>query len=233
MNKYQVKEQASLHADLVSDMFTFNDLSFAKMYDMENDKMVSFSANTFRRSNDILAGSYAHSIAIDQLYGEDCIDHFGKSIELKLAILSMKDFSISQSNSLSRNDNTTIFTATAARFSVYPTTPIDHHAKNTAFVLFSADHNQFITGFMMNGENVKEALTGSGQECVDRKISLRNFIDNGYEFGSRVPHMGFNNYYEKAWYYVAARQGLLPKIQAIKAYSDWVELSNKDNLKRL
>jgi hypothetical protein len=161
------------------------------------------------------------------------VDHFGYSLELKFAILSSKELIINSTGSVSRPNGTGLTSNTAARFKVYEGTDTSHHNKDTAFVLFSGDHCQFITGFILPGDKVQELLHTDGRGAVDRTIPLSQFIAHGFEFSSSVKHMGWDLYYEKLWYYIAAKDGLLDSVESMKALHEWAALADDRNLKSL
>lgn len=227
----QISDQVANQIALVSDMLFFNDMSFVKMVNANRSELVTASPTTIRHYDDIAAGCYAHTLAIDQGNGDDCVDHYGYSMELKLAMVSSDGWSFNGNDQLTKSSSIT--NTIGARFSVYGETKRGHHNKDTALVLYSADHRKFITGFILSGDHIDNYLNNGNNNTVDRFIPLSKFIADGYEFGSSVPHMGWERYYSALWYFLAAKHDKIPKERAYRAFTDWVNLSDSRYLKTL
>jgi hypothetical protein len=85
----------------------------------------------------------------------------------------------------------------------------------------------------MSGDTVEELLMGEGRVSEERSISLGQFQTHGHEFGSSVPHIGWDIYRAALYQYVMARDGKLEPEQSQIAIATWVGLIDPTNLKIL
>jgi len=236
------KFDPEIHAELIAQGTLKNvaDITYAaRMEDYRTIKMLRPDGKlgwaSMRRWNDIMAATYAHSLAIDQKKGDDCMDWRGSTLECKLALINSTNFWIGPNGGLnfgSRKNPSSLLSSANAVFRVYGGTSKGHHNKDTAFVLYSEDHKAFISGFMMPGEKV-EALLHEGKTTNQRTISLSQFIEHGYEFGSMVPNMGWERFETALRRYTLAMDGHLDRDDTAQAMRDWFALANLDNLKTL
>jgi hypothetical protein len=230
----EIGQQAALHAKYMTDWQRTFDYGHVKLFSESQGKLVS-PPDKLRRLNDFLAAAYTHSIALYAEHGDDCIDQFGNAIELKLAFVKARDYRIGNSGRaiVAGPSATSIGSTINAKFRVYGGTDSDHHTKDTALVLMSLEHNCFITGFMMPGEKVKEIVHSDTRNGVQREISLSAFIRDGYEFGSSVPHIGWENYYSTLFDYLCAKEGRITGDEAQTALDKWSSFADENNLHRL
>ena len=227
-----ISKQVAFHTEYMTDLQRTHDYGLVRLYDINTKSLVS-PPNLMRRGNDFLAAAYLHALAINNDHGDDCIDAQGNSYELKLAYINSKDMSIGRRGALIQGVRGGPEHSIQARFSVYPGTERDHHTKNTALILMSYDHNCFITGFMLEGGLVGSMLHDGNQTTVARTISLNTFIKCGYEFGSSIPYIGWNNYLATLTEYVKAREGRLSKEDADAVVERWVSFSDPRYLQTL
>jgi hypothetical protein len=236
-NAQQLKmigEHEALQVKYMTDMQRSRNYDYVKMYHPTYGKMVC-PADWNRRWNDIMAASYAHSVALYAEHGDDCIDHYGNAIELKLAFVKARDLRIGASGRaiVSGPSASSIGSTITAKFRVYKGTDADHHSKDTALVLMSLEHNCFISGFILPGEKVKEIVHNEDRNGVQREISLSAFIRDGYEFGSSIPHIGWENYYSALFDYLCAKEGRITGDEAQAALDKWLSFADDRNLQRL
>jgi hypothetical protein len=229
-----IAKHVALQAKYMTDFQRTFDYGEVKLYSESAGKLVS-PPDKMRRLNDFLAAAYTHSIALYANSGDDCIDQYGNAIELKLAFIKGKEMRIGTSGRaiVTGPSATGLMNSVNAKFRVYEGTDREHHNKDTAFILMSLDHNCYITGFMMPGDRVTEILHASGKNTEQRDVSLSNFIKHGYEFGSSVPHIGWNEYYDALWNYLHAREGRITGDDAEAAITKWISLADEKNLKAL
>ena len=210
------------------------DYSHVRLYNTTKQKLVQ-NPELFRRGNDWIAAAYMHAVALDQGNGDDCVDSKGNFYELKLAFIDANQIYFGPSGTalLYGSSGTSLNQAYNAKYRVYAGTQNEHHKQETAYVLMSKQHNCYITGFMMTGDQVQKTLMEGNKTTIDRTISLGNFISNGYEFKSGVPHIGWSRYYNALFNYVKAREQRISGDEAERAIDDWVNLADPDNLDRL
>lgn len=230
-----VREQVANQCEFITDWIRLGILSDVKFYDKDNHKLVGPQDYPlyFRRLNDAYAAAYCHALAIAADNGDDCVDVYGKTMELKLAYVSAKDYTIGERGALVRNNGTSLGQAINAKFRVFEKTDSNHHNKDTALILMSYEHNTFITGFAMTGERVCELLHDRAKTTQARQVSLANFIEYGYEFGSSVPHIGWERYLESLDAYVRVREGKPTIKNCDQVVKDWIDLADVRNLQRL
>lgn len=228
-----IRAQVDLHDKFIMDLHRLRDYSFVKMFNPRTGTL-NAPPDLLRRGNDILAAAYVSALAIDQQSGDDCIDVNGQSLELKLAIVSSDMLEFSSKGNLVRSGYGNGLAHTLqAKFRVYDGTKLDHHNKDTAFVLLSYEHNCFISAFMMKGDDVQNLLMDGNQSGVQRKISLNQFIHHGYEINSAIPNIGWERYYSCLKNYVAGAEGHLPPDEAMQALEDWTQLADLNKLRKL
>jgi hypothetical protein len=227
-----ISKQVALHTEYITDFQRVHDYGFVKLWDATNEKLIS-PPNLMRRGNDVLAAAYLHALAINQDNGDDCIDAQGNHYELKLAYVKSRDMSIGKRGALIQGTTGNPENTVQARFKVYPGTNRNHHNKNTALILMSYDHNCFITGFMLEGGIVGKLLHEGGQKTIARTISLSNFIKYGYEFGSSIPHIGWQNYQSTLFDYVKVREQRITGDEADAVVDKWVGFADTNNLQKL
>jgi hypothetical protein len=234
MDFNSIKSYVAQQTEFMQDWLLSYDYSRVRLYNTTKNKLVQ-NPEMFRRGNDWIAAAYMHSVALDQGSGDDCVDTKGNYHELKLAFMdaSQIHFGTSGTALLYGASDTSLNQAYNAKYRVYATTQNEHHKQETAYVLMSKQHNCYITGFMMTGEQVQKTLMESGKTTVERSISLGNFITNGYEFKSGIPHIGWGRYYNALFNYVKAREQRITGDEAREAIKTWVELGNPNNLTKL
>lgn len=206
-----------------------------KMIDKTAKEIIDLPPDWFRRANDIFAATYAHCLARYADSGMDCVDFYGNHLELKFVIVDSNEFMIGPSGkSIKRlNGDTTLLQSIQAIFRVYPGTAADHHSNHTALVLYSKNHDCFISGFIMHGNDIQSYVHSESKNTVTRTVSLSQFIANGYEFDSLVPHIGWEEYEDALYNFLRAKQGLLTEQEATDAIDSWVNLADFDNLQSL
>lgn len=177
-----------------------------------------------RRINDILAASYAGYVAMNQKTGDDAINHLGHTMEFKLAEISSKSFSLGSQGGLVYNTSGTWTSCIGAIFHLYPGTDMEQKIQDTTLILYSTDHERYITGFVMSGEKVYEILKDKKSTT---NISISAFIKDGYEIKSEVGSIGFKKYNNALHQYVKAKAGVLPKDMALDAVTNWVKLASE------
>lgn len=229
-----VAQQITLQAKYMTDWQRTFDYGYVKLLNAATGKLVS-PPDKLRRLNDFLASAYTHSIALYADSGDDCVDQHGNAIELKLAFIKAQDMRIGvHGRAIVTGPSAASLTSSInAKFRVYNGTAADHHSKDTAFILMSHDHNCFITGFMMNGERIQELVHSDSRNTVQRDVSLSAFMRDGYEFGSSVPHIGWENYYNALFNYLCAKEGRITGDEAQTALDKWASFADDRNLQRL
>lgn len=230
-----IEKQVSLHTTHMTSILRSHRYDSVRLFDQKKNALVA-PFDITHRDNDFIAAAYVHALAIYQTNGDDCIDANGNTYELKLVYVDSRDMNIGKRGGLQLGSGvfkSNLENSIHARYKVYPGTDKNHHNKETALILMSCDHQCYITGFMMHGDNVTEFLHESNQNCVGRTISLGNFIKHGYEFGSSVPHIGWQNYYDSLHNYVMAREGRLNAEETQAARQKWIELCDIRNLNSL
>lgn len=223
-NLQTIKHQVAFHTQYINLCLATHDYGLIRLYDSTTDRLVC-PADLPRRFNDFVAAAYVHALALNQSTGYDCIDGEGHCMELKLAYIHSKNVGLTSINSLTFNQKT-FDHGIQANWKVHKGTARDHHSKDTAFILIDGDHNCFITGFVLKGEQVEEFLHGNNKQSINRKISLSQFIKHGYEIDSSVPNLGWKNYYESLHRYILAREGQLTEEEADEARQSWIFLRN-------
>jgi hypothetical protein len=233
--KKDIAQYTALQLKYMTDWHRAKDYDGAKMFSPAQDKIINLPADWNRRWNDMMAATYAHSIANYSESGDDCTDHFGNALELKLAFIKARDLRIGAlGRAIVTGPSSTSFGSTVnAKFRVYNGTDADHHTKDTALVLMSLEHNCFISGFILPGEKVKEIVHNENRNGIQREISLSAFIRDGYEFGSSAPHIGWENYYSALFDYLCAKEGRITGDEAEAALAKWISFADENNLKRL
>lgn len=232
----EIGKQVALHTKYMTDFLRTDDYGYVKLFDVESGTLVR-PPGAMRRFNDFVAAAYTHSIAISAGSGDDCIDEHGNVLELKLVYIFASDMRLGVRG-------TSIMTGTAenpnglgqsvnAKFRVYNGTNPDHHTKDTALVLMSGDHNCFITGFMMPGDLVKEYVHSDTKNTIQRDVSLSQFATSGSEFGSSIPHIGWENYYNALFNYLCAKEGRITGDLAQAAIDRWASFADERNLQKL
>lgn len=222
-----IKEQIALHSKYMMDFEWSQDYRYVRLWDPKKRELC-LPSDWKRRSNDILAANYIHAIALYQGTGDDCVDYLGETYEVKLTYLKSRDYQLSENGSIVQKNPKVnakpkgITHSCRANFRVHKGTDPNHHNKKTIYVLMSEDHKSYITGFYLEGEKVKDLL--SGDKATERSISLSQFIHNGTEVSSHVPSMGWGNYQEKLANFLAARDGLLTGDAREQAVDQWVNL---------
>ena len=232
--KRQIAQQIAIHVKYMPDFQRGYDYSKVRLFDPVSGRLVQ-KPDMLRRCNDFLAATYMHSLALYQGNGDDCIDAKGNTLELKLAFIKSGDIHIGMNGrSLMHGAaRTSLNSAINAKFKVHNGTHQSHHNQDTALILMSHDHNCYITGFILPGDEVERILMDGGQTTVDRSISLSQFINYGYEVGSSVPHIGWERYWQCLFNHVSAREGRLSGEELASAKAEWIALANPDNLKTL
>lgn len=177
-----------------------------------------------RRINDILAASYAGYVAMNQKTGDDAINHLGHTMEFKLAEISSKSFSLGSQGSLIYNTSGSWTSCMGAIFHLYPGTDMEQKIQDTTLILYSSDHERYITGFVMSGEKIYEILKDKRSTT---NISISAFIKDGYEIKSEVGSIGFKKYENALLQYIRANAGLLPKERALDAITNWIKLASE------
>jgi hypothetical protein len=230
-----IAQYAALQIKYMTDWHRVKDYANANMFSPIHDKLINLPGDWFRRTNDMMAATYAHSIANYSDNGDDCTDHFGNALELKLAFIKARDLRIGASGRaiVSGPSSSSFGSTVSAKFRVYNGTDADHHTKDTALVLMSLEHNCFISGFILPGEKVKEIVHNENRNGVNREISLSAFIRDGYEFGSSAPHIGWENYYSALFDYLCAKEGRITGDEAEAALVKWISFADERNLKGL
>lgn len=231
----QLAQYTALQLKYMTDWHRSKDYDGAKMCNPINGKLIELPGDWARRWNDMMAATYVHSVANYSESGDDCTDHYGNSMELKLAFIKARDLRIGASGRaiVSGPSASSIGSIVNAKFRVYNGTDANHHTKDTALVLMSLEHNCFISGFILPGEKVKEIVHNENRNGVQREISLSAFIRDGYEFGSSAPHIGWENYYSALFDYLSAKEGRITGDEAQIALDNWVRFADERNLKRL
>jgi hypothetical protein len=232
-----IQGQVAIHTRYILDFERSQDYKFVKMLDKRTNSL-RLPSDWKRRANDILAAAYLHAIAYDHGSGDDCVDAFGNTYEVKLTYIKSRDLYIGDRGGLLHRGSELakgkgLMQACAAKFRVYGGTKADHHNQTTAYILMSRDHNCFITGYIMNGNTIEELLMGEGRKSEERAISLSQFQTHGYEFGSMIPHIGWDAYHSSLYKYVMARDGKLPVNEAKAAIKEWITLADPLKLKTL
>ena len=206
-----------------------------KMIDKTATDIIDLPPDWFRRANDIFAATYAHCLARYSDSGMDCVDFYGNHLELKFVIVDSNEYMIGASgNSIKRkHSDTGLRNAIKAIFRVYPDTAADHHSTDTALVIYSKNHDCFISGFVMQGSDIQSIVHSDNKTSVTRPVSLAQFVANGYEFDSLVPHIGWEEYEDALYNFLRAKQGLLTGQESTDAIDTWVNLADFNNLKTL
>lgn len=168
-----------------------HDYQNAKLYDPIT-KTVKKSGNFPQRWEDWVAGLYWDSLAIDHLSGDDVIDAFGNTMEVKLICVKAKNFSLSEKKSLFYN-NDSYAKQLRVNFEVHNGTDEQHHNKTTGVVLYSIDLCKIITGYKVSGQTINDLLRGK-QTTVKRTISLSQIMKNAEPYKSKVEQVGFEEY---------------------------------------
>ena len=227
-----IAKQVAFHAEYMTDFLRHQDYGLVRLYDAGTKKLVS-PPDLLRRSNDFIAAAYMHALAINSASGDDCIDSQGNTYELKLAYIKATDMSIGKRGALLHGTKSGPESNVTARWSVYPGSSPEKYKKNTALILMSYDHNCYITGFMLDGNTVCEQLFNTNQNGLQRTISLSNFIKYGYEFGSSIPHIGWNTYRNALTEYVRVKEQPTSEEETKQAVDTWTNLTDPRNLKRI
>ena len=227
-----IANQVAFHAEYMTDFLRCQDYGLVKLYDVETKKLVT-PPDLQRRSNDFIAAAYMHALAINSASGDDCIDSKGNTYELKLAYIKSSDMSIGKRGALIQGTKSGPESTVQARFKVYEGSQPEKYNKATALILMSYDHNCYITGFMLDGKTVCDQLFNTNQNGISRNISLSNFIRHGYEFGSSIPHIGWNEYRNALFDYVKVKEQPGEQEETDKAVDKWTNLADPRNLKRL
>lgn len=230
--KQMIARQVAFHIEYMTDFQRTHDYGLVKLFDTNTQTLVT-PPNLMRRGNDFLAAAYVHALAINSTMGDDCIDAMGRSYELKLAYIKSTDMSIGKRGALIQGARGGPENSIMARFKVYEGTAREHHNKDTALILMSYDHNCFITGFMLDGATVGNLLHEGNQTTVARTITLNNFMKYGYEFGSSIPHIGWENYRSTLTQFVKAREQRLNEKETQEVVDKWVNFADPRTLQRL
>jgi hypothetical protein len=233
--KKDISQYAALQLKYMTDWHRATDYESVRMLNPNQNKLIKMPSDWPRRWNDIMAAAYAHSVAHYSEYGDDCSDHFGNVLELKLAFVKARELRIGTQGRaiVSATSGTSFGNIINAKFRVYNGTDADHHTKDTALVLMSLEHNCFISGFILPGEKVKEIVHNENRSGVNREISLTAFVREGYEFGSSAPHIGWERYYAALFNYLNAKEGRITGDEADAAFATWASFADERNLKRL
>lgn len=228
-----IRDRVAIHTEYMLDMLRTHDYRFVKLFDQQLGSLVT-PPNLDRRANDWKAAAYIHALALNHNLGDDCVDSNGNVFELKLAYLNGRDCWTGKRGALVHGaSGSSLASVVSAKFKVYPGTLDTHHNRDTVMVLMSYDHNCYITGFVMHGDKVQELLTEGGQNTVQRRISLGQFMRYGYEIGSSIPHMGWDDYFSSLSNMVKAREGRITGSDYQNAVDQWVSLADPRNLKKL
>lgn len=225
----EIRNQIAVHSKYLLDFEWSQDYRFVRLWDPRT-KSLRLPADWKRRTNDILAANYIHALALYQGTGDDCLDVYGNTYEVKLTYVHSRDFvlgprgGVLQRPATEKSTPKGIKQACKANFKVYRGTDYDHHNQTTAYVLMSEDHNSYITGYMMNGSTVRDLLTSGQKTSEDRSISLSQFQNLGIEIKSSVPSMGWESYYQSLSRYIAARDGLITGVDRDAAIESWLNL---------
>lgn len=227
-----IRNQVAVHTNYMLDFEWSQDYKFVKLWDPETKSLI-LPSDWKRRTNDILAATYIHSLAIYANNGDDCLDEYGNTYEVKLTYIHSKDYLVSPRDALmqkNQNPNTPlsklrgIGQACRTKFKVYPGTDKNHHNKTTAYVLMSGDHNCYITGYIMTGDKVSQILHSSSSSCVERPITLSKFQIDGHEITSSVPRIGWDAYVHSLRNYIKARDNVITGSERDAAIDAWVNL---------
>ncbi len=229
-----VRSYVALQTEFIQDWLLTFDYSHIRLYNTSRNRLVR-PPDLFRRGNDWMAAAYLHSVALHQNSGDDCVDAWGNRYELKLGFINSKDIHFGPSGTalLHGAGGTSFNQAFNAKYRVHQGTQLNHHNQETGYVFMSHDHNCYITGFMMTGNAVQKVLMEGGQTTTDRNVSLGQFIRDGHEFKSSVPHIGWERYYKALFNFVAAREGRIIGDEAKLAIDQWVNLADPRNLQKL
>jgi hypothetical protein len=227
-----IAKQVAFHAEYMTDFLRFQDYGLVKLYDASTKTLVN-PPDLLRRSNDFIAAAYMHALAINSASGDDCVDSQGNTYELKLAYIKSSDMSIGKRGALLQGTKSGPESNVSAKWSVYPGSSPEKYKKTTALILMSYDHNCYITGFMLDGQTVCDQLFNTNQNGTQRTISLSNFIKSGYEFGSSIPHIGWNEYRNALFDYVRVKEQPTSQEETDQAVAKWTNLADPKNLKKL
>jgi hypothetical protein len=230
-----IAKYVSLQLKYMTDWHRASDYGQVKMLNPGQNNLIKMPSDWPRRWNDIMAAAYAHSVANYSESGDDCTDHFGNALELKLAFVKARELRIGTMGRaiVSASSGTSFGNTINAKFRVYNGTDSEHHTKDTALVLMSLEHNCFISGFILPGEKVKEIVHNENRNGIQREISLSAFVREGYEFGSTAPHIGWERYYAALFNYLCAKEGRITGDEADAAFATWASFADEYNLKRL
>lgn len=233
MNK--IKEAILNNVEVITMSSRARNYENMKMIDSDCLNVIDLPPDWFRRANDIFAATYAHCLARYADSGMDCVDFYGNHLELKFVIVDSNEYMIGSSGkSIKRvNSDTGIRQSIQAMFRVYPGTADGHHSTDTALVLYSKNHDCFIGGFIMNGNEIRSIVHSDNKTSVTRTVPLAQFIDHGYEFDSLVPHIGWEEYETALFNFLRAKQGIIEGQEADDAINTWINLADQNNLKTL